>query len=166
MIILAIDPGIATTGFGVIESDGDIVTQRDFGSIRTAADLAPAQRLNRIYQGIEELIDRHQPSEVVVETLFFNANVDTAMSVGQAKGVAMLTAAKRDIPVFEYTPLQVKQAVAGYGRAEKKQIQQMVKMILKLAVLPKPDDAADALALAICHANSKKMDSLTGQRRL
>jgi len=161
LIILAIDPGIAITGFGIIESNAGITSYKDFGSINTAAGLAPAQRLNIIFREITELIDKHKPDEMAVEKLFFNANVNTAMSVGQAKGVIMLAAARRNLSVFEYTPLQVKQAVAGYGRAEKRQIQQMVKMILKLSEIPKPDDAADALALAICHANSKKMESLT-----
>ncbi len=161
MIILAIDPGIAITGFGIVESNRGNTSCKDFGSINTEAGLAPAHRLKIIFREITELIDKHEPDEMAVERLFFNANVNTAMSVGQAKGVIMLAAAMRNLSVFEYTPLQVKQAVAGYGRAEKRQIQQMVKMILKLAEIPKPDDAADALALAICHANSKKMESLT-----
>ncbi len=161
MLVLAVDPGIARTGYGVVESQVDRIVYLDYGIISTPPDMEPAQRLNRIFRRITELIELNKPSEVVVEKLFFNANVDTAMSVGQAKGVIMLAAALRNIRVYEYTPLQVKQAVVGYGRAEKKQIQQMVRMLLNLPEVPKPDDAADALALAICHTNSKRMSSLT-----
>ncbi len=162
MIILAVDPGIAITGYGLIESDGDKVSFKDCGSINTSSESAAAERLRQIYNEIMELIDIYKPDEVVVEKLFFNANVETAMSVGQAKGVILLAAATCGLLVFEYTPLQVKQAVAGYGRAEKRQIQEMVKMLLSLPKVPKPDDAADALAAAICHVHSKKMGSLLG----
>ena len=166
MLVLAIDPGIATTGYGVVGSQADKISHCEYGIISTSPDLEPAQRLNRIFQRMTELIEQNKPSEVAVEKLFFNANVDTAMSVGQAKGVIMLAAALKGVRVYEYTPLQVKQAVAGYGRAEKRQIQQMVKMLLNLPEIPRPDDAADALALAICHTNSKKMDFLAGRQRL
>ncbi len=164
MIILAIDPGTAITGYGIIESEEDRISFKDCGSINTLPDASTAERLHQIYNKIIELINIYEPDEMAVEKLFFNANVQTAMSVGQAKGVALLAATSCDLEVFEYTPLQVKQAVVGYGRAEKKQIQQMVKMLLKLPEVPKPDDAADALAVAICHANSKKMHSLNFQR--
>lgn len=166
MIILAIDPGIATTGYGIIETCGDKFCFKDCGIICTEAATPTAERLQQIYNGIVELINAYAPQEVVVEKLFFNANVQTAMSVGQAKGVALLSAASCGRAVFEYTPLQVKQAVAGYGRAEKRQVQEMVKMLLKLPEVPKPDDAADALAIAICHANSRKMDSIVGNQSL
>lgn len=166
MIILGIDPGIAITGYGVIESERDKVIFKDCGCIHTKAGVNTAIRLQKIYDGVIELIKVYKPAEFVVEKLFFNANVETAMSVGQAKGVVMLAAATRGLSVFEYTPLQVKQAVVGYGRAEKKQIQEMVKMLLKLSEVPKPDDAADALAVAMCHANSRKMDALLGRNLL
>jgi len=158
--ILAIDPGIAITGYGLIDSSKSEVSFIDCGSINTKPDLPKEKRLHQIYNNIIKLIRMHNPDELVVEELFFNANTRTAMSVGQARGAILVGAASCGLKVYEYTPLQVKQAVAGYGRAEKNQIQQMVKMLLNLPEVPKPDDAADALALAICHANSKKMGLL------
>ena len=164
MIILAIDPGIATTGYGVIESRGSDVSFRDCGTIDTLSSTATPERLRQIYTEMIGLISTYKPDEMVVEKLFFNVNVQTAMSVGQAKGVILLAASTSNVAVFEYTPLQVKQAVVGYGRAEKKQIQLMVKMLLGLPEVPRPDDAADALAAGICHAHSKKMQSLADGR--
>ncbi|HEY3373763.1 MAG TPA: crossover junction endodeoxyribonuclease RuvC [Candidatus Aquicultor sp.] len=154
MIILAIDPGTATTGFGVLEYEGNRFKVKDYGIISTEAKVATELRLQQIYDSIKNLIARHRPNHFVVEELFFNTNVRTAIAVGQARGVCLLVAADGGIPVAEYTPLQVKQSVVGYGRAEKAQVQQMVKAILNLHEIPKPDDAADALALAICHAHS------------
>lgn len=160
MRILAIDPGIAITGYGLIDSSEGKVYFIDCGSINTKPDLPKEKRLYQVFNSIIKLIRMHNPDELVVEELFFNVNTRTAMSVGQARGAILVAAASCGLDVFEYTPLQVKQAVAGYGRAEKNQVQQMVKMLLNLSEAPKPDDAADALAVAICHANSKKMGSL------
>ncbi|HZD59862.1 MAG TPA: crossover junction endodeoxyribonuclease RuvC [Anaerolineae bacterium] len=160
MIILAVDPGTATTGYGVIEYEGDRFKVRDYGIISTDAKLATELRLQKIYDRLKNLIARFRPDCFVVEQLFFNSNVRTALAVGQAHGVCLLVAADGGLPVAEYTPLQVKQAVVGYGRADKAQVQQMVKAILNLHKIPKPDDAADALALAICHAHSYKANDI------
>ncbi len=154
MVILAIDPGTATTGYAVLcyeRGEFDVV---DYGAIVTEAGKSAHLRLKEIYDSISRLIRRYRPDCLVAEELFFNSNSKTAISVGQARGVCLLAAAVFDLPVAEYTPLQVKQAVAGYGRAEKRQIQSMIKLLLKLDEVPKPDDAADALALGICHAHS------------
>jgi len=161
MITIGIDPGIATTGFGVIkeEPDGHLTTL-SFGVIRTSAELSQADRLVQLYQRITELILLHQPEMGAVEKLFFERNVKTALIVGQARGVTLLAMAEHNLMIGEYTPLEVKQAVAGYGGADKNQIQQMVKMILDLETIPRPDDAADALAVAICHIHSAKLRNL------
>ncbi|MHB8841440.1 MAG: crossover junction endodeoxyribonuclease RuvC [Candidatus Aquicultor sp.] len=161
MIILAIDPGTATTGYGVVEYEGNRFKVKDYGIISTEAKVATELRLQSIYDQIKNLIARHRPDCFVVEQLFFNQNVRTALAVGQARGVCLLVAADGGLPVAEYTPLQVKQAVVGYGRAEKAQVQQMVKAILNLTEIPKPDDAADALALGICHAHSYRSNTIT-----
>ncbi|HZK25448.1 MAG TPA: crossover junction endodeoxyribonuclease RuvC [Oscillospiraceae bacterium] len=154
MRILGIDPGIAITGFGVIETDGQRSSALAYGCIRTAASLSMPERLEQVYRELQELIARHQPQEAAIEKLFFAKNANSAMQVGEARGVAVLTARIAGLQVFEYTPLQVKQAVVGYGRAEKNQVQQMMKMLLGLDQLPRPDDAADGLAIALCHAHS------------
>ena len=161
MITLGIDPGIAITGFGIIEEkhDGNLHVI-NFGVIRTSADLFQADRLVHLYQQIKSLILLHKPDMGAVEKLFFERNVRTALNVGQARGVALLVMAESGIKISEYTPLEVKQAVAGYGGAEKKQVQQMVKTILDLETVPRPDDAADALAVAICHIHSAKIRNL------
>jgi len=161
MITIGIDPGIATTGFGVIneELDGRLVTLA-FGVIRTDSDLSQADRLVHLHKRITELILLYQPDMGAVEKLFFKRNVKTALSVGQARGVALLAMAESNLKIGEYTPLQVKQAVAGYGGADKNQVQQMVRMILGLDEVPHPDDAADALAVAICHIHSAKLSDL------
>lgn len=163
MIILAVDPGTATTGYGVVEYKGNHFKLKDYGVISTEAKLATELRLQGIYGRLRNLIVRHKPDCFAVEQLFFNSNVRTAIAVGQARGVCLLVAADGKLPVFEYTPLQIKQAVVGYGRANKSQIQQMVKAILNLSEIPKPDDAADALALAICHAHSYKLNDMAGR---
>ncbi len=163
MIILAVDPGTATTGYGVIEYKGNHFKLKDYGIISTEAKLATELRLQGIYGHLRNLIVRHKPDCFAVEQLFFNSNVRTAIAVGQARGVCLLVAADGKLPVVEYTPLQIKQAVVGYGRANKSQIQQMVKAILNLSEIPKPDDAADALALAICHAHSYKLNDMAGR---
>lgn len=153
MLILGIDPGTATTGYGIVELKGNKYTSVAFGVIKTSPDLPLENRLFLIHSETERLIKTYRPSEVAIEELFFNKNVRTALAVGHARGVILLAASQQATPVFEYTPLQVKQGVVGYGRAEKKQVQFMVKTILGLDKMPKPDDAADALAIAICHGN-------------
>lgn len=160
MIILGVDPGTAITGYGVLQSDGDDLKVVDYGAITTPADWLMPRRLQHIYAELTTLIARHQPTDAAVEKLFFSKNVRTALSVGQARGVALLAAAQAHLAIHEYTPLQIKQAVVGYGRADKNQIQQMVKMLLQLDVIPQPDDAADALAIAICHAHSARYEGL------
>lgn len=162
MIILGVDPGTAITGYGVIASDGQDLELIDFGAITTPSDWALPRRLEHIYRELGELISKYQPTDAVVEKLFFSKNVRTALSVGQARGVALLAAAQHKLEIHEYTPLEVKQAVVGYGRAEKMQIQQMVKMLLRLDAIPQPDDAADALAMAICHAHSARLSKMIG----
>jgi crossover junction endodeoxyribonuclease RuvC len=160
MIILGVDPGTAITGFGLIASDGDALRVIEYGAITTPADWAMPRRLAHIYRELTLLIAKHQPTDAVVEKLFFSKNVRTALSVGQARGVALLVAAQAQVAIHEYTPLEIKQAVVGYGRAEKAQIQQMVKLLLQLDHVPHPDDAADALAVAICHAHSARYKNL------
>lgn len=157
MRIMGIDPGIAIVGFGFIDKQGSKLSPVQYGSIQTEAGTDPGIRLKQVYDAAVQLLDRYKPDAVAVEKLFFNRNVTTAFSVGQARGVLVLAAVQNGIPVAEYTPLQVKQAVVGYGKAEKKQVQEMVRMFLKLSVVPKPDDVADALAVAICHAHSSAL---------
>ncbi|REK75944.1 crossover junction endodeoxyribonuclease RuvC [Paenibacillus paeoniae] len=157
MRVLGIDPGIAIAGFGFIDKAGHKLTPVQYGAITTEAHTPQEERLVQIYESAGALMDRYKPDTVAVEKLFFNRNVTTAFAVGQARGVIILAAAQRGLPVAEYTPLQVKQSVVGYGKAEKRQVQEMVKMFLKLSAIPKPDDVADALAVAICHAHSAVM---------
>jgi crossover junction endodeoxyribonuclease RuvC len=161
MITLGIDPGIALTGYGIIEEkdDGSLYVI-NFGVIRTSADLSQADRLVHLYQRIKSIILLHQPDTGAVEKLFFERNVRTALNVGQARGVTLLVMAESGLQISEYTPLEVKQAVAGYGGADKNQVQQMVKTILELETIPRPDDAADALAVAICHIHSARIQNL------
>lgn len=154
MRILGIDPGTAITGFGVIDFLGNKFSVVHYGCIRTPAGQALDLRLCHVFEQLGLLLEEYRPDQFAIEELFFNKNVKTALAVGHSRGVAMLAAALRKVPVFEYTPLQVKQAVVGYGRAEKAQVQFMVKTILGLEQVPKPDDVADALAIAICHAHS------------
>jgi crossover junction endodeoxyribonuclease RuvC len=156
-IILGIDPGLADTGYGVVEKDkAGKVTCLEYGSVRTHAGNDTPIRLEKIYNNLDEKIKQYKPGLIAVEQLFFCNNVKTALAVGEARGVVMLLTRKHRLPVVEYTPLQVKQAVSAYGRASKMQIQKMVQFLLKLEDLPKPDDAADALAVAICASNSVK----------
>jgi len=158
--ILGIDPGTATTGYGVVDRLGSSPSLVDYGAITTSPkDTAPA-RLLEIYDRINEIIDRYHPDVVVMEQLFFAKNQTTAIAVGRACGVLQLAAAQKGVPVVEYTPMEVKQAVVGYGAADKRQIQYMIQRILGLKEVPKPDDAADALALCVCHAHSEKIRSL------
>ncbi|OGO29299.1 MAG: crossover junction endodeoxyribonuclease RuvC, partial [Chloroflexi bacterium RBG_16_54_11] len=148
MITIGIDPGIATTGYGIVkeELDGRLITL-DFGVIRTDKTQPLEKRLVKLYNKINDIIVLHRPDEGAVEKLFFERNVKTAINVGQARGIALLSMADFNLPIGEYTPLEVKQAVAGYGGADKNQVQQMVKMLLGLDSVPHPDDAADALAV-------------------
>ncbi|MFI5358606.1 MAG: crossover junction endodeoxyribonuclease RuvC [Halanaerobiales bacterium] len=159
MLILGIDPGLAIVGYSLVEKKGNRFSVCDYGVIRTPAEATNCQRLMTIFEELSNLIATYQPDEMAVEELFFNKNVKTAIEVGQARGVILLTGAQAGLRVAEYTPLQVKQAVVGYGRASKEQVQQMVKALLNLSSLPKPDDAADALAVAICHGNSRTVIS-------
>lgn len=155
MVVLGIDPGTATTGFGLVEEQpsGELKLVR-YGVILTTQDQSIENRLQTIYNNVSEIIALHRPESGSVEKLFFQKNVTTAIAVGQARGVILLAFAKAGIPVFEYTPNEVKQAVTGYGSADKKQVQKMVQTLLDLETLPKPDDAADALAVAICHIHA------------
>ena len=153
MKILGIDPGTATTGFGVVEQQGSKLKFVDAGVITTPPQQPMPERLVEIHRCLQEIIAHHHPDCVAVELLYFATNVTTAITVGQARGVVLLAAAEAGLLVGENTPLQVKQAVTGYGKADKKQVQEMVRMILGLDGIPKPDDAADGLAIAITHAN-------------
>ena len=157
MLIMGIDPGTAITGFGIIDNKGNNFKPIHYGCIRTSSKLALAERLQLIHKDMIDLIDEFRPEACAIEQLFFNKNIRTALAVGHARGVIMLAAANKDIPVFEYTPLQVKQSVVGYGRAQKSQVQKMVQTFLALNQIPKPDDVADALAISICHAHSYKL---------
>jgi crossover junction endodeoxyribonuclease RuvC len=156
MIILGIDPGTATTGFGLIKKEGGDISFIKCGIISTPAGTPLHHRLETIFEDLNEIIKDTAPDHVAVEELFFATNSKTAISVGQARGVILLAAKQNNLTFFEYTPLEVKMAITGYGAADKKQVQEMVKSVLKLEKVPKPDDAADALAIAICHAQTFK----------
>ncbi len=160
MLILGIDPGTATTGYGLVEYRGGREILVDYGTIRTPSAMEMALRLCAINKGMNQLLQEFNPDAVVIEELFFHKNTKTAITVAQSRGVILMTAAAAGYPIAEYTPLQVKQAVVGYGKAEKKQVQLMVQQLLAMKELPKPDDAADALAIAICHIHSYKINSL------
>jgi len=151
MITLGIDPGTALLGFGVIESDGD-PRMIDYGAIATHPDREMPDRLNELFEAMTSLLHDHRPDVLAVEKLFFARNVTTAIAVGQARGVVLLAAARSQVAVVEYSPSEVKHAVAGYGKADKAQMQEMVRIILNLDHVPDPDDAADALAVALCHS--------------
>ena len=157
MKILGIDPGTGIVGFGVVESDSNKLRMCDGGVVKTPVNQQDSTRLKTIYEELSEIITQNQPDAMAVEKLFFSQNVTTAMSVSQARDVILLCAEQNDLPVFEYTPQQIKQAVTGYGKAEKRQVQEMVKTILKLKEVPKPDDCADALAAAVCHSMTAKL---------
>lgn len=152
--ILGIDPGLADTGFGLIKKQGNKLTVIDYGCVETKAGKPTEERLEEIYRALKRLIKKYRPGYLAVEKLFFCKNVKTALAVGQARGVVVLGAGEHGLIFKEYTPLQVKMALTGYGRADKNQVQQMVKIILGLKQIPKPDDAADALAAAVCCAHS------------
>ncbi len=155
MIVLGIDPGTAIMGYSFLEFSKQ-TTVLDYGVLRTPANMEPHLRLNQLYSGLEQLIATYRPDCLAIESLFFNKNVKTALSVGEARGIALLAAARNGLAVFEYTPLQVKLAVTGQGRAAKEQVGYMVKALLKLKTIPTPDDACDALAVALCHQYSNQ----------
>jgi len=160
MLVLGIDPGLAITGYGLVdETEGELGLVR-YGVITTPAGMALPERLCMMYEQLQEVVTEHRPDIAAVEQLFFAKNAKTAMLVGQARGVILLTLSLSDVPLFEYTPLQIKQALAGYGRATKNQVQRMVQMVLGLDDIPTPDDAADAVATAICHLQSARMSEL------
>lgn len=154
MLTLGIDPGIATIGFGLVQSEQGRQRMLQYGAITTPAGLPLAKRLYQIECDMEELLTQFHPDAVAVEELFFNTNLTTGIAVAHGRGVILFAAEKLGIPVFEYTPSQVKQAVVGYGKAEKRQVMEMTRLLLNLKAVPRPDDAADALALALCHLRS------------
>ena len=169
MLTLGIDPGTAILGYGLVESgaadsrgrpDEEELRMVEYGALRTPAHAPLSERLPMLYDGLIELMKEHKPQAVAIEELFFNKNVRTALSVGQARGVIILAAAHSQMHIAEYTPLQVKQAVVGYGRATKEQVQSMVKILLHMDHIPQPDDAADALAVAICHIHSRVYEEM------
>lgn len=153
MRILGIDPGYAILGYGIVDFDNNHYKAEKYGDITTDKNMEMSLRLKHLYSEVSRIIDTYKPDAVAVEELFFNKNAKTAILVAQARGAVICACVNKSIPVFEYTPLQIKQALTGYGRADKKQIQYMVKLILHLEEAPKPDDTADALAVAICHGN-------------
>ena len=154
MIILGIDPGVATIGFGVIEASRQKNTLIQYGTITTPPGIPLSSRLLQISNDMEELIHTFHPDEMAIEELFFNTNITTGIAVAHGRGVILLSAEKLEVPIFEYTPMQVKQAVVGFGKAEKKQVMLMTQRLLHMKKLPRPDDAADALAIAICHSRA------------
>jgi crossover junction endodeoxyribonuclease RuvC len=161
LIVLGIDPGLATVGYGVVSFENNrTLTLIDYGTIETQAGLPTPRRLSLIAEGISKLIEKYRPDAVAFEEIFFNTNVKTAIAVAQARGAALLAAYGHTQELYEYTPLQVKQAVVGYGRADKVQVQMMVKTLCGLKNIPRPDDAADAVAVAICHAHSANTASM------
>jgi len=160
MLVLGIDPGLASTGYGLVASKNQCLSLVSYGVLETSPKLSLGNRLQRLYHELSGIIEQDHPEAVSVEELFFSRNVRTAMIVGQARGVVLLAAAEAGLPLFEYTPLQVKDAVVGYGRATKAQVQEMVRLLLGLDCRPRPDDAADALAVAICHIHSARLEIL------
>lgn len=161
-LALGIDPGTATTGYGLVRltREGDLVAVQH-GVFSTPKDATPSARLAMLYDQLQKLLTQHKPDTAAVEKLFFSRNVTTALAVGQARGVVLLSLQQAGIDVFEYTPNEVKQAVVGYGSAEKRQVQEMVRALLQLDSIPRPDDAADALAIAITHLNTARYDAMS-----
>jgi crossover junction endodeoxyribonuclease RuvC len=161
MVVIGIDPGTATTGYGLVrENEDGSLALVDYGVILTPAKMDMPERLLELHRQLTQILLLHRPYSGAVEKLFFQRNVRTALSVGQARGVALLSLAEQGLRIGEYTPLEVKQAVAGYGKADKNQVQHMVRALLSLNEIPTPDDAADALAVAICHIHSARLQSL------
>ena len=165
MRILGIDPGYAIVGYGVLDYASGSFSVVGFGAVTTPADLPFEKRLKMIYEDITEIIETYKPDEMGIEKLFFNTNEKTAIDVAQARGVTLLPAIMRNIPIYEYTPLQVKSSIVGYGRAEKKQVQEMTKTMLHLKEVPKPDDTADAVAIAITHGLSINTRRIIGSAK-
>lgn len=165
MRVLGIDPGVAIVGYGVVEQKGNKLTPIQYGSVQTKAGLPQARRLKLIYDGITEIIKQYRPDVVSIEKLFFSRNVTTAFQVAEARGMVLLAAEEAQVQITEYTPLQVKMGVVGYGQAEKRQVQEMVRMILRLSEVPRPDDVADALAIAICELHTSTSIGLSKGRR-
>jgi crossover junction endodeoxyribonuclease RuvC len=157
MRTIGIDPGTAIMGCGIVDEIGGALSLVAYGALTTPSGMPPPERLVLLYDGLQKLLGEHKPEAGAIEELFFGKNVNTAITVGQARGVALLALAQAGVLIHEYKPLAVKQAVAGYGGADKKQMQEMVRMTLKLQTVPKPDDAADAVAIAICHAYTAPM---------
>lgn len=166
MTVLGIDPGLALVGFGVLRSNGREHIPVAHGTISTPAKTPLPKRLSQIAREMRQLIEKYQPDVCAVEELFFNTNTTTGIAVAEARGVIILSAYEAGVALYEYTPLQIKQAITGYGRADKPQMQQMVKALLKLREIPKPDDAADALAVALCHAQSARMNDILNSGRI
>ncbi len=161
MTVIGLDPGSAITGFGILEEHADHSLEViDYGVLRTSPELSTAERLQSLYEQFNSLLVLHHPESGAVENLYFQRNVSTAITVGQARGVLLLALSQAGISVAEYNPMEIKQAVAGYGKADKNQVQQMVKLLLDLKEIPRPDDAADALAVAICHIHSRKFNQI------
>jgi crossover junction endodeoxyribonuclease RuvC len=160
--IVGIDPGTALLGFGVIDVEDDPLLV-DFGVVETTAEAAMPLRLLSLYESLTTLLDRFRPDAVAIEQLFFARNVTTAITVGQARGIALLAAAQANVEVFEYSPSQVKHAISGYGKADKQQMQEMVRIMLGMEFTPHPDDAADGLAVALCHSQRSRFAALTGR---
>jgi len=165
VLVLGIDPGTAITGYGLVREDEAGLALVDYGVITTAAGQPLAGRLQAIYQGLAAVAREHQPQVAAVEELFFSRNARTALSVGHARGVALLALADADLTIYEYKPLEVKQAITGYGGAGKQQVQEMVRLLLNLDHVPQPDDAADAVAVAVCHIHSARMTALIEDAR-
>ncbi|MEK9151709.1 MAG: crossover junction endodeoxyribonuclease RuvC [Patescibacteria group bacterium] len=166
MRILGIDPGTATVGWGIIETNGGATTVVAFGHISTSKTLSPEKRLSEISRGISDIVRKYRPEEAAVEELFFFKNQKTIIAVAQARGCILLTLENLCVSISGYTPLEVKQALTNYGRADKSQVQSMVKAILRLSAIPQPDDAADALAIALCHASRRKMENVLKSGKL
>ena len=165
MRILGIDPGSNSTGYGIIESDGSSHTAILYGAIKTQSSKPFHERLLKIYAGLGEILAREQVDVLAIEEVFHATNVQSALKLGHARGVALLVAAQRGLPVFEYSPLEIKSAIVGYGRADKQQVQGMVRFLLRLPEIPTPNDAADALAIAICHSHRSTMPGRSRRRK-
>ncbi len=160
MLVLGIDPGTAITGYGLVSEEKGQAVALAYGAITTPSDLPLPDRLMLLQHDLAAIVDQYHPDQSAVEQLFFNKNVRTALAVGHARGVVLLTLAQGHVPIYEYTPLQVKLAVTGHGRADKAQVQQMITLLLGLNKVPQPDDVADALAIAICHLHSARLTTL------
>ena len=160
MLVLGVDPGTAITGYGLVREEEGGLTLVDYGVITTPAGQPLPERLQTIYSGLADVARKHQPQQAAVEELFFSRNVRTALSVGHARGVALLALVDAGLAIHEYKPLEIKQAITGYGGADKQQVQEMVRLLLNLDHVPQPDDAADAVAVAVCHIHSARMTAL------